>query len=34
MFQLLLESEETNPINLPVDLAILIGRGDTCDVQL
>ena len=34
MFQLILDKEETNPINLPVDLAILIGRGDTCDVQL
>ncbi len=34
MFQLILANEETNPINLPVDLAILIGRGDTCDVQL
>jgi len=34
VFQLIVEKEETNPINLPVGLAIFIGRGDTCDVQL
>lgn len=34
VFQLILADEPDNPINLPVDLAIIIGRGENCDVRI
>jgi hypothetical protein len=34
VFQLITDHKQDNPVHLPTDLAVVIGRGDTCDVQL
>ncbi len=34
MFRLIIDTLPNNPVLLPADLSISIGRGDACDVQL
>ncbi|MDA1231168.1 MAG: protein kinase [Planctomycetota bacterium] len=34
MFRLIIDTQPDNPVLLPPDLAIVIGRGGSCDVQL
>lgn len=34
MFRLIIDAQPQNPVLLPADLSIVIGRGESCDVQL